>query len=59
MPDGPDNRLLATLNSDYFRWLESQLERVDLPQGTVLAEELEVLSNTYFPHTAVVSLSGS
>jgi CRP-like cAMP-binding protein len=56
MADGPDNRLLATLSSDDFRWLESQLERVELPQGTVLAEEGEVLSNTYFPHTAVVSL---
>jgi CRP-like cAMP-binding protein len=56
MADGPGNRLLATLSSDDCRWLEPYLERVDLPRGTVLAEEGEVLSHTYFPHTAVVSL---
>ena len=56
MADDPGNRLLATLGSEDFRWLESQLERVDLPKGKVLAEEGEVLRETYFPHGSVVSL---
>jgi CRP-like cAMP-binding protein len=56
MTDDPGNRLLATLDSEDFMWLESQLERVDLPKGKVLAEEGEVLRDTYFPHGSVVSL---
>ena len=56
MADDPGNRLLATLGSEDFRWLESQLERVDLPKGKVLAEEGEALRETYFPHGSVVSL---
>jgi hypothetical protein len=56
MTDDPGNRLLATLDSEDFMWLESQLERVDLPKGNVLAEEGEVLRDTYFPHGSVVSL---
>ena len=56
MTDDPGNRLLATLDSEDFMWLESQLERVDLPKGKVLAEEGEVLRDTYVPHGSVVSL---
>jgi CRP-like cAMP-binding protein len=56
MTDDPGNRLLTTLDSEDFMWLESQLERVDLPKGKVLAEEGEVLRDTYFPHGSVVSL---
>ncbi|WP_153885418.1 hypothetical protein [Microvirga tunisiensis] len=47
MTDDPGNRLLATLDSEDFMWLESQLERVDLPKGKVLVEEGEVLRDTY------------
>jgi len=56
MVDDPGNRLLATLSAEDFQWLEPQLDPVDLPRGRVLAEEGEVLRDTYFPHSAVVSL---
>ena len=56
MADDPGNRLLATLTAEDLRWLASHLERVELMQGKVLAEEGEALPYTYFPHTAVVSL---
>lgn len=50
------NHLLAALPLGEFRpWL-SQLDLVDLPQGSVLYEEGRAQPYVYFPTTAVVSL---
>jgi CRP-like cAMP-binding protein len=56
MMGDPRNRLLAILAPEDFQWLELQLERTQLSQGEVLAEDGEPLQYTYFPQSAVVSL---
>jgi CRP-like cAMP-binding protein len=53
------NRLLAALAAsapDDAAWLESQLERVSLAHGDVLAAAGEPLAHVYFPETAVISV---
>ncbi|WP_305806737.1 Crp/Fnr family transcriptional regulator [Stenotrophomonas sp. YIM B06876] len=54
--DPRTNRLLATLpEPEWTRWLP-QLERVDMPLGTVLFESGSRLNHAYFPTTSIVSL---
>jgi CRP-like cAMP-binding protein len=50
------NRFLAALDAEAFAFLEPQLEAVILPRGTVLYEPGDPISDTYFPHDAIVSL---
>jgi CRP-like cAMP-binding protein len=50
------NRFLAALEPSDFALLESHLEAVILPRGTVLYEPGDPIHYTYFPHDAIVSL---
>lgn len=56
MGDVIANRLLATLSAEDREWLEPYCEQVDLPRGTDLAHDGELLRHVYFPATAIVSL---
>ena len=55
-PDHRANRFLAALEPGDFAPLESHLEAVILPRGTVLYEPGDPIRYTYFPHDAIVSL---
>jgi len=50
------NYLLATLPAEDREWLEPHLEPVELPRGTLLAREGEILRHIYFPVAAIISL---
>lgn len=50
------NRLLAALSPDALAHLTPHLTRVRLEQGQVLYQEGALLTHTYFPETAIVSL---
>ena len=50
------NRLLAALPKDVYKRLHLDLELVRLDLGDVIYEPNSVLSNVYFPTTAIVSL---
>jgi CRP-like cAMP-binding protein len=54
--DHQTNRLLASLDPKDFRWLEPNLEVVDLRRRMVLPMRGHSLRYIYFPHNAVVSL---
>jgi CRP-like cAMP-binding protein len=53
------NQLLASLSSEERQHLESDLEWVDLPAGTVLHSSGTPLRQVHFPATATVSLVSS
>lgn len=55
-PDAQANRLLTALPPADWRRLAPQLERIDLPLGSVICEPGEAIGHVYFPTTAVVSL---
>ncbi len=50
------NWLLAALEPADLTYLESHLEVVSLPKGTILYEAGDTIRYTYFPHDAIVSL---
>jgi len=50
------NRLLRVLPDDVWQRIEPHLELVSLPLGTALYESGVVLTQVYFPTTAIVSL---
>lgn len=50
------NHLLAALPNDEFDLLSPELERVDMPLGSVIYESGARLSSGYFPVDAIVSL---
>jgi CRP-like cAMP-binding protein len=54
--DHRSNWLLAALEPDDLAYLESHLEVVILPKGTVLYEAGDPIRYTYFPHDAIVGL---
>lgn len=56
LPSIPDNELLASLPNDVLKRLKSGIVVVDLAAGKTLHEAGTVLSQVYFPVTAVVSL---
>lgn len=51
-----NNRLLALLPEDEVRSLESDLEYVPLPYGSVLCEPGEPVAHVYFPTAGIVSI---
>jgi len=50
------NHLLGALPDEEFGRIESQLEFVQMPLGTVLYESGDKMSHVYFPTTAIISL---
>lgn len=50
------NHLLANLPMNEFALLEPHLKEVPLKQGTILAEQGEVIDQVYFPHSGMVSI---
>ena len=50
------NHLLASLPDSEYALLQPHLKDVPLKQGTVLAEQGEIIEQIYFPHSGMVSI---
>jgi CRP-like cAMP-binding protein len=50
------NHLLASLPENEYALLQPHLKDVPLKQGTVLAEQGEVIEHVHFPHSGMVSI---